>query len=78
MKNFKISKIFIYTFLIFLVLIYLAPLLWMVFVSLKTDAEVFQSPFGLPASPQWENYQVAWTGGKLWLATLNSLIACSI
>jgi raffinose/stachyose/melibiose transport system permease protein len=78
MKRIKISKVLIYFFLILLLLIYVFPLIWMLFVSFKTNAEIFQNPFGLPASPQWKNYSVAWTGGKLWLATINSLIVCSV
>ena len=43
----KISpvSIVIYIILALLVVIYIAPLLWMLNVSLKTNAEVFKSPF---------------------------------
>lgn len=41
-------KILIYIVLCVLVVVYIAPLLWMVNVSLKTNAEVFASPFGFP------------------------------
>jgi raffinose/stachyose/melibiose transport system permease protein len=78
MKKSKAIRVVIYIFLIFLVFIYVLPLLWMVFVSFKTNAEVFQSPFGLPQTLQWENYSVAWNAGNLWRATLNSLIVCVI
>jgi raffinose/stachyose/melibiose transport system permease protein len=77
-SKFKISSILIYVFLSILVVIYVAPLLWMLLVSLKTNSEVFNSPFGLPKGIQWENFQVAWTAGKLGLATLNSIFVCVV
>ncbi|MCM1237118.1 MAG: carbohydrate ABC transporter permease [Ruminococcus flavefaciens] len=76
MKKFSIAKTLIYIFLILLVVIYLAPLLWMLFVSVKDNAELFTSPFALPQRIQWENYKFAWTAGYLGKATLNSAIVC--
>ena len=65
-----------YIFLIILAFIYLAPLAWMLLVSLKDNAEIFTSPFALPQNPQWGNYTFAWTAGYLGKATLNSAIVC--
>ena len=48
MKKASIAKIAIYIFLILLAFIYLAPLVWMLFVSVKDNAEIFSSPFALP------------------------------
>lgn len=78
MRKFKISRIIIYIFLALLAVIYIAPLLWVVFVSFKTNAEVFVSPFALPESLQWDNYAVAWNAGKLGVATMNSIIVCAV
>lgn len=77
-KKIKPVTILIYIILSLIVVVYLAPLLWMLSVSVKTNAEVFSSPFGLPAAFQWENYKVAWTAGKLGTATLNSVIVCGL
>jgi len=77
-KSIKISTIISYVFLSILAVIYIAPLVWMLSVSVKTNAEVFSSPFSLPAAFQWENYRIAWTTGKLKIATLNSVIVCTI
>lgn len=77
-KKLSISKILIYAILIFLVFVYLAPLLWMVNVSLKTNAEVFASPFALPKVLQIGNYIFAWTKGYLGKAMLNSLLVCGV
>lgn len=74
--NFSVSKLLIYIFLVIMALVYLFPLLWMLSVSLKTNAEVFSSPFSMPAVVQWENYSFAWSKGKLGIATLNSIIVC--
>lgn len=71
-------SIIIYVILLLLVVIYLFPLLWMVNVSLKTNAEVFASPFGLPQILQLGNYIFAWTKGYLGKAMLNSLLVCVI
>lgn len=67
----------IYLFLIVLAFIYIAPLVWMLFVSLKDNAEIFTSPFALPQRIQWENYTFAWTAGYLGKATLNSTVVCA-
>lgn len=71
-------KILIYIILCILVLVYVTPLLWMLSVSFKTNSEVFASPFGLPEVFQWENYQVAWSAGKLGIANLNSFLVCTV
>ena len=71
-------KVLIYILLYLLVVVYLTPLLWMVNVSLKTNKEVFLSPFALPEVLQLGNYIFAWTKGRLGVATLNSIIVCSV
>ncbi|MBP3475385.1 MAG: carbohydrate ABC transporter permease [Lachnospiraceae bacterium] len=78
MKKISAAKIAIYIFLIILAFIYLAPLVWMLFVSLKDNSEIFTSPFALPQQIQWENYTFAWTAGYLGKATLNSAIVCVV
>ena len=68
--------IIIYAFLVILAVIYIAPLLWMLSVSLKDNAEVMASPFSFPKAMQFVNYAEAWTMGKLGIALLNSLLVC--
>ena len=46
----------IYIILILLAVVYIAPMLWVLLVSLKTNAEVMGSPFSLPEIYQWGNY----------------------
>ena len=82
MKNSKtkstIIKVMIYVFLTLVAIIYLAPLLWVLMVSFKTNAEIFTSPFALPESFYLDNFIFAWTAGKLGIATLNSFIVCGV
>jgi raffinose/stachyose/melibiose transport system permease protein len=77
-KKVKISKVLIYIFLVLLALLYIMPLVWVISVSIRSNAEVFKNPFGIPEKFLWENYAVAWTAGKLGRATLNSVIVCTI
>lgn len=77
-KKSKISTKIIYVFLSLLAVIYLLPLLWVVYVSLKDDKTLFVSPWALPERPMIENYTFAWTAGKLGTATLNSALVCGV
>lgn len=74
----KIVPKLIYLFLIILAVIYLLPLVWVIYVSLKDDKTLFISPWALPERPMIENYTFAWTAGKLGVATLNSIFVCVI
>jgi N-acetylglucosamine transport system permease protein len=50
------------------------PLAWAVVSSLKTDAEIFASPWSLPAEPQWDNWIRAWQEAGIGRYLLNTLI----
>lgn len=77
-KTWKPITVLIYLILVFLAFVYLAPLLWMLSVSLKDNAEVMAAPFSLPSVLHWVNYQEAWTLGKLGIALLNSAFVCGV
>jgi N-acetylglucosamine transport system permease protein len=47
--------------------------LWVVVSSLKTNGEVFSNPFGLPKSPQWRNYRLAWSVSGFGQAAFSSV-----
>lgn len=70
--------ILIYAVLIALAVFYIAPLAWMVNVSLKDNAGVMADPFGLPDTVHWNNYVEAWTMGRLGAALLNSVLVCGV
>lgn len=50
------------------------PLLWVLMTAFKTGAEIFTSPWGLPQSPQWNNFARAWQEAGIARYFLNSLI----
>lgn len=77
-KKSKISTKIIYIFLSLLAVVYLLPLLWVIYVSLKDDKTLFVSPWALPERLMFENYTFAWTAGRLGVATLNSALVCGI
>jgi ABC-type glycerol-3-phosphate transport system permease component len=63
-----------YLFMTALALVFMIPLLWMFSTSLKTRAEIFAwPPQWLPASPDWNNYAVAFESYPLLRFMLNSL-----
>lgn len=70
--------IVIYVILLLLAVIYIAPLLWMLMVSVKDNAGVMAEPFGLPDMIHWNNYVEAWTLGRLGAALLNSVLVCGV
>lgn len=51
-----------------------APLLWAVMSSLKTDAEIFNSPWALPATPRWDNWSRAWEQAAIGRYLFNTVI----
>ena len=77
-KKAKISTKVIYVVLSILAVIYLLPLLWVIYVSLKDDKTLFVSPWAMPEHLMIENYSFAWTAGRLGVATLNSAIVCGV
>jgi len=50
------------------------PLLWAVVSSVKTDDEILNHPWSLPASPRFGNWARAWTEASIGRYFLNSLI----
>ncbi|MFQ3648092.1 MAG: carbohydrate ABC transporter permease [Anaerolineae bacterium] len=61
-----------YTFLIVLSAIILGPILTAVFGGFKTTGELFNEPFGLPATPRWENYTDILRSETFWRQLGNS------
>jgi len=60
--------------LIFWTLLVLAPLLWMIMTSFKTDREIFFSPWKLPETLQWDNFVRAWQEARIGAFFRNSVI----
>ncbi|WP_193103409.1 carbohydrate ABC transporter permease [Brachybacterium sp. FME24] len=55
-------------------LLVILPLLWTIYTSFKTSQEILTDPFGLPATPQLENYTRAWSEARIGDYFLNTLI----
>lgn len=68
------AKFFSYMLLLGIVLITVYPILWMVFGSLKSDAEFYSNVWGPPQQPVWMNYVEAWARGGLGEKFLNSFL----
>jgi raffinose/stachyose/melibiose transport system permease protein len=58
-----VSRVFMWTFLLCLVVVVVYPLLWMVMNGFKSNSELFGNPFALPLTLNWENYANAWNRG---------------
>ena len=68
------SKFPYYIVLIGLAFFALAPLVILVFNSLKTSAEVGRNPLGPPLSPVFQNFPTAWQQGNFATTIVNSTI----
>ncbi len=61
-------------------LLVIAPLIWVVLASFKSNAEIFtEAPFSLPSALSFETYKTAWTEAHIGRYFLNSIfvVACS-
>lgn len=52
----------------------IALIAWILLTSLKPTAEIFDSPFGLPSSIAWGNFNSAWLAADFAQVTLNSIV----
>ncbi|MFD1716936.1 carbohydrate ABC transporter permease [Georgenia deserti] len=63
-----------HTVLVIWCILVIAPMLWTVLSSFKTNTEIFSEPFGLPASWSFENYANAWTQAQIGQAFFNTVV----
>jgi ABC-type glycerol-3-phosphate transport system permease component len=58
------------------------PLLWVALMSLRTTAEIFRNPYGLPSPAHWEKFAEAWTksnyGTYFWNSTIVVVVAVAL
>jgi multiple sugar transport system permease protein len=70
---------FYYLVMACLAFVFLAPFLWMLLASLKTNAQIFAfPPRFLPDPVKWNNYHKAWTNVPFGRFYLNSLFVTTI
>src|SRR6266540_1235370 len=74
LPSFSVAKIPIYAVLLFWAFMVIFPMLWSTISSLKTDQEIFFSPWALPGALQWDNFARAWTKAKLGLFFGNTIL----
>lgn len=73
-KNKAISRIIVYTVLIFVACIMLIPFVWMLSSSLKLEKDVFSFPIQwIPKKFYWDNYKVIWEKVPLLTGFINSI-----
>lgn len=70
----RLANFLIYLFLAFWSLLVIFPMLWVISSSLKTDKEIFMSPWQLPSQPIFENFVRAWSKANIGLYFFNSLL----
>lgn len=76
-KNFKVFMQ--HVMLLTVGISFLLPFYWLVSTSLKTDAQVFQSPpVWIPHPIQWKNYPKALTYIPFFRYTVNTLVICGL
>jgi ABC-type glycerol-3-phosphate transport system permease component len=63
-----------YSLIFAFVFVFVIPFIWILFWSLKTEAEIGMSPFTPPTSPQWENFLNVWDAGRFSKYLPNTLI----
>jgi N-acetylglucosamine transport system permease protein len=54
------------------------PLLWVFLASFKSTAEIFSSPWTLPAELRWENWGRAWTRARVGRYFFNSVFVVAL
>jgi N-acetylglucosamine transport system permease protein len=54
------------------------PLVWAILSSLKTESELQGEPWKLPSSPQWDNFDRAWTSANIGQYFVNSVIVVAL
>ena len=58
------------------------PLVWVAMMSLRTTAEIFKDPYGLPSPVHWEKFADAWTksnyGTYFWNSTIVVVVAVAL
>ena len=75
MKMSKKSKVIIYVLLTIVAIYFLAPFVYMLFTTFKTEAEAIAYPPSLlPEEWQWGNYLDAWTSQPFGTYFLNSVL----
>lgn len=74
----NLPRFFQYLVLTFVTLIFVVPIVILVFGSLKTRGEMYSLPYTFPNPPQWDNYFKILSMSSFWIMLRNSLIVMVI
>ncbi|MGR3934012.1 carbohydrate ABC transporter permease [Streptomyces sp. BRA346] len=76
----KVLNVFSHGMLVIWGLLVTMPLLWAVMSSLKTDKEIFTSPWGLPSALHFDNWSRAWSKSNIGDFFFNTVlvVGCSL
>jgi len=77
-RSSPVSRAFVHVALLALALIVVYPLLWMVFLSLKNQREMYTHVWGPPHVFEWSNYPLAWTVGNVGLTLYNTFLLTAV
>lgn len=70
------KKLILEIIMILFTVVYLFPVMNLVFSSLKTTGDLMRHPVGLPSSVEWGNYVVAWNKLNYPRAFFNTVVVC--
>lgn len=74
-RSYSVTSIALWIGILILAVIWSIPFIFMVFTSLKTQADIFGTPaFAPPPEIAWSNYTEAFERGDLWTAIFNTLL----
>ncbi|MGN6445724.1 carbohydrate ABC transporter permease [Amnibacterium sp.] len=73
-KRVTVGKVVQYALLVVVLLIYLAPLVYLVNTALKSNTEFFSNPTGVVQAPDFGNFVTAWQKGGFGSAVWNSVL----
>ena len=61
--------------LVFFIL-FVFPIIWIAYNAMKTNNQLFDNPWALPAALNWDNFVYAWSAANVGIYFLNSLKVC--
>lgn len=77
-QKFSPTMLLIFAVLIGYLIITVYPTIWVAYTSLKSDQEIFLSPFLMPTDLHWDNYRHAWVGAHFSAYFFNSIVVSVI
>ena len=78
MKDSRYSRTILFIILFAIAMVYVVPVIMMVFGSLKTQSEAIHFNVKLPSHPQWSNYANVIERGKIFTGYKNSIILTGV